>query len=110
MIRFTVGKYRWYWDRSGKEELKGVFYLFSPLERFSIQREYPNRGPEFSLCFIFVSGEMVRVRFPASDRLMDRMQREIEQELKKSNMIDLDDLVETNSDIDCTAFKPKKIR
>lgn len=108
MIRFTVGKYRWYWDRSGKEELKGVFYLFSPLERVSIQREFPNRGPEFSLCFIFVSGEMVRVRFPASERLMDRMQREIEQDLRKSGVIDLDELVLNNSDIVVTSFNPNK--
>ena len=109
MISFTVGKYRWYWDRSGSEEMKGFFYLFSPLERLSIQREYPNRGSEFSLCFIFVSGEMVRVRFPASDRLMDRMQREIEQDLRKGNIIDLDELVETNSDIDVSCPQGKNI-
>jgi hypothetical protein len=109
VISFTVGKYRWYWDRSGNEETKGVFFLFSRLERLSIQREYPNRGSEFSLCFIFVSGEMVRVRFPASDRLMDRMQREIEQDLRKGNIIDLDELVETNSDIDVSCPQGKNI-
>jgi len=100
MISFTVGKYRWYWDREGKEVLDGKFFLFSELERLSIHRKLPNSGPEFSLCLIFVSGEMLRVRFKASHALMDRMTRELSQDLKKGKSLDMDEFVEFNSDIE----------